>query len=94
MIAMPMTIAGLLVTESAVIGVVAAVAGVVLTLLGTWLAGQVLGGYLKLDLNAFMLTTSQAQALVAFISVSVLAGLIPAVMAYRSSLQDGMRARF
>ena len=92
--AQPMTIAGLLVTESAVIGVVAAVAGVVLTLLGTWLAGQVLGGYLKLDLNAFMLTTSQAQALVAFISVSVLAGLIPAVMAYRSSLQDGMRARF
>lgn len=92
--AQPRTIAGLLVVEATLIGATAAIGGLLLTLAGTWLAGQLLGAYLKLDLSAIMLTASQALALAAFIGVSILTGLIPAVMAYRSSLQDGMRARY
>lgn len=92
--AQPRTIAGLLVVEAAFISAAAAACGVILTLGGTWLAGQVLGAFLKLDLNAIMLLPSQIQALVAFVSVSVVTGLVPALLAYRSSLQDGMRSRY
>ena len=92
--AQPLTIAGLLVVEAAFISTAAAACGVILTLAGTWIASQVLGAFLKLDLNAIMLLPSQIQALIAFVSVSVVTGLVPAMLAYRSSLQDGMRSRF
>ena len=92
--AQPLTIAGLLVVEAAFISAAAAACGVILTLGGTWIASQVLGAFLKLDLNAIMLLPSQIQALIAFVSVSVVTGLVPAMLAYRSSLQDGMRSRF
>jgi putative ABC transport system permease protein len=92
--AQPTTIAALLVVEAAFISVAAAICGVVLTLGGTWIASQVLGAFLKLDLNAIMLMPSQMQALAAFVGVSVVTGLVPAVLAYRSSLQDGMRSRY
>lgn len=92
--AQPLAIAGLLVVEAVLISLAAALSGLVLTLLGTWVAGQVLGGTLKLDLNAVMVTVRQGQALLAFIGVSAVTGLVPAFLAYRSSLQDGMRARY
>jgi putative ABC transport system permease protein len=92
--AQPQTIAGLLVVEAGLISLASAVSGLVLTLIGTWLAGLWLGGALKLDLNAVMVTPSQGLALLAFIGVSVVTGLVPALMAYRASLQDGMRARY
>ena len=92
--AQPLAIAGLLVVEAVLISLAAALSGLVLTLLGTWVAGQVLGGTLKLDLNAVMVTIRQGQALLAFIGVSAVTGLVPAFLAYRSSLQDGMRARY
>ncbi|MAV46492.1 MAG: ABC transporter permease [Alphaproteobacteria bacterium TMED89] len=92
--AQPITVAVLLVLESMVISVCAAGLGLVLTLLGTLTAGQVLGGFLKLELSAVTLSAGQVQALLAFVVVSAVTGLIPAFMAYRTSLQDGMRARF
>ena len=92
--AQPITVAVLLVLESMVISVCAAGLGLVLTLLGSLMAGQVLGGFLKLELNAVTLSAGQVQALLAFVVVSAVTGLIPAFMAYRTSLQDGMRARF
>ena len=92
--AQPITVAVLLVLESMVISVCAAGLGLVLTLLGTLTAGQGLGGVLKLELDAVTLSAGQVQALLAFVVVSAVTGLIPAFMAYRTSLQDGMRARF
>lgn len=92
--AQPTTIAALLVVEAAFISAAAALCGVLLTLGGTWIASQVLGAFLKLDLNAIMLMPSQLQALAAFVGVSVVTGLVPAMLAYRSSLQDGMRSRY
>lgn len=92
--AQPGSIALLLVLESMFISACAAMSGVVLTLFGTWMAGQLLGAFLKLDLTAIMLTVGQGQALAAFVAVSAITGLIPAFMAYRSSLQDGMRTRY
>ena len=49
---------------------------------------------LKLDLGATLLTPSQALALLAFIGVSAASGVPAGLLAYRTSLQDGMRARF
>lgn len=92
--AQPGTIATLLMVEAVVISFAAALSGVILTLAGTWIAGQILGAFLKLDLNAIMLLPSQMQALIAFVGVSVFTGLVPAFLAYRSSLQDGMRSRY
>ena len=56
--------------------------------------GAVLGSVLKLDLGTTLLTPSQALALLAFIAVSAASGVPAGLLAYRTSLQDGMRARF
>ena len=92
--AQPGLIGGLLVLEALVIGLIAAAVGLLLAIVGTALAGSVLGSVLKLDLGATLLTPSQALALLAFIGVSAASGVPAGLLAYRTSLQDGMRARF
>ena len=85
---------GLLVLEALVIGLIAAAAGLVLALIGSAVAGAMLGSVLKLDLGATLVTPSQALALVAFVGVSAASGVPAGVLAHRTSLQDGMRPRF
>jgi len=92
--AQPGLIGGLLVLEALVIGLIAAAVGLLFAIVGTALAGSVLGSVLKLDLGATLLTPSQALALAAFIGVSAASGVPAGLLAYRTSLQDGMRARF
>lgn len=92
--AQPALIGGLLVLEALVIGLIAAAAGLVLALIGSAVAGAMLGSVLKLDLGATLVTPSQALALVAFVGVSAASGVPAGVLAHRTSLQDGMRPRF
>ena len=89
----PMVVAALLVVEAFLIGLSAAALGLVLAIGGTLVASGVLSTYLRLDFGALDLSAEQALALVAFVLVSALAGLIPAVLAYQKSVQDGMRPR-
>ncbi|VAX36202.1 hypothetical protein MNBD_PLANCTO03-944 [hydrothermal vent metagenome] len=82
---------GLIVTESAVLGLLGAAAGVVLALLG----GQVVATTLKAKLGILVTPTFPPVWVLLVVAIAVLlaavAGLVPAVAAYRTSVAKNLR---
>ena len=82
---------GLVITESAVIGAIGAVAGLALSIAGCWIVAGILKDRLgivvqpafTLDLTLFVLLGS--------VFLAALAGVIPAILAYRTPVANNLK---
>jgi putative ABC transport system permease protein len=82
---------GLILTESAILGVIGAVAGVALALAGGWLVSLVARQRLGLVLEPWPSPRWAAGVAIAAVLLAALAGIIPAVMAYRTSVARNLK---
>lgn len=82
---------GLVVTESAVLGMLGAAAGVLIALLGAWLVAGVMRNRLGLVVDPSLSGQWLVAVLLAAVALAAAAGLIPAVMAYRTSVARNLR---
>ncbi|MEM9625550.1 MAG: ABC transporter permease [Pseudomonadota bacterium] len=91
--ARPRTVLGLLVAEAGLLGFLGAILGVVLLYLALLIVRPLVDATYGLYLDIDWLTSRELFYLLAVISVGLLAGLLPAIHAYRLSLADGMMVR-
>jgi putative ABC transport system permease protein len=91
--ARPRTVLGLLVAEAGLLGLLGTVFGVVLLYLALLIVRPLVDAAYGLYLDIGWLTVRELSSLLAVISVGLLAGLLPALYAYRLSLADGMMVR-
>ncbi|MGI9492028.1 MAG: ABC transporter permease [Geminicoccaceae bacterium] len=91
--ARPRTVLGLLVTEAGLLGLVGTVLGVILLYLALLIIRPVVDSEFGLYLEIDGLTSREWLFLGAIIVAGLLAGLLPALRAYRLSLADGMMVR-
>ncbi len=91
--ARPRTVLGLLVAEAGLLGLLGTVFGVVLLYLALLFVRPLVDAAYGLHLDIGWLTARELFSLLAVISVGLLAGLLPALYAYRLSLADGMMVR-
>ncbi len=91
--ARPRTVLGLLVAEAGLLGLLGTVFGVVLLYLALLIVRPLVDAAYGLYLDIGWLTARELFSLLAVISVGLLAGLLPALYAYRLSLADGMMVR-
>ena len=91
--ARPRTVLGLLVAEAGLLGLLGTVFGVVLLYLALLIVRPLVDAAYGLHLDIGWLTVRELFSLLAVISVGLLAGLLPALYAYRLSLADGMMVR-
>jgi putative ABC transport system permease protein len=91
--ARPRTVLGLLVTEAGLLGLVGTVLGVILLYLALLIARPIVDSEFGLYLEIDGLTSREWLLLGAIIVAGLLAGLLPALRAYRLSLADGMMVR-
>lgn len=82
---------GLVLTESAVLGLLGAAAGVVLCLLGSQLVATVMRGRLGLVVEPILPPDSALLVCAATIMLASLAGLTPALMAYRTPVARNLK---
>ena len=82
---------GLLLTESALIGLLGAVAGVLLALIGAMLVSSVLKDRLGLAIQPVFTPSWSLGVVVATVLLAALAGLLPAIMAYRTSVANNLK---
>jgi putative ABC transport system permease protein len=81
----------LVVTESAFIGLVGAGLGLVLGLIGTSIAAGVLRTWLGLVIETGLTPTIASGIVLATLLLAIVAGIVPAVMAYRTSVMRNLR---
>lgn len=86
-----MRVFGLVVTESAVIGLLGAVCGVALAVIGAGVVAGVLKERLGLVIQPTFTASWGLGVIVATVGLAALAGLIPAVMAYRTSVANNLK---
>ncbi|MGI9450988.1 MAG: ABC transporter permease [Geminicoccaceae bacterium] len=91
--ARPRTVLGLLVTEAGLLGLVGTVLGVILLYLALLIVRPIVDSEFGLYLEIDGLTSREWLLLGAIIVAGLLAGLLPALRAYRLSLADGMMVR-
>ncbi|MEZ5933651.1 MAG: ABC transporter permease [Alphaproteobacteria bacterium] len=91
--ARPRTVLGLLVAEAGLLGLLGAVLGVVLLYLVLLVVRPLVDTEFGLYLEIGWLTSREQLSLVAIVVAGLLAGLLPALRAYRLSLADGMMVR-
>jgi putative ABC transport system permease protein len=89
----PGTIALLTVLEAALLSLAGAVAGTALFLTGLAVAGPLADQAFGLYLPFTLPTAREAAILGIFVLAGIVAGLFPALRAYRISLADGMTIR-
>lgn len=82
---------GLVVTESAVIGSIGAVAGVLLALVGTRVVAGILRDELGLVIEPVFTARVVMVVAMASVGLSALAGIVPAVVAYRTSVAKHLK---
>lgn len=82
---------GLVLTESAILGILGALAGVALALVGARLVTEILKQRLGLVVDPALPPTILFAVSIATIALAALAGVIPAVMAYRTSVARNLR---
>lgn len=82
---------GLVVTESAVIGLLGAAAGVALAWIGAAATARVLEGAVGLVIRPVFGLESTGGVVAGAVLLASLAGVIPAVMAYRTSVANNLR---
>ncbi len=91
--AQPWHIAALLVFESTLLATAAATLGLLLTTLAFALLAPLIGRNSGLYLQPMQASPHEAALLATVIVAGMLAGLIPACMAYRNTLADGLTVR-
>ena len=91
--ARPRTVLGLLVAEAGLLGLLGTCLGVVLLYLALVIVRPLVDNAYGLYLDIGWLTARELFSLLAVLSVGLLAGLLPALYAYRLSLADGMMVR-
>lgn len=91
--ARPRTVLGLLVAEAGLLGLLGTFLGVVLLYLALLILRPLVDAAYGLYLDIGWLTARELFSLLAVISIGLLAGLLPALYAYRLSLADGMMVR-
>jgi putative ABC transport system permease protein len=82
---------GLVVTESAVIGLLGAIAGVAVAALGAWLASTIMKERLGLLIDPSLQPIAVIGVSVSTIVLAAAAGLAPAIVAYRNSVARNLR---
>jgi putative ABC transport system permease protein len=82
---------GLVVTESAILGVIGAIVGVVLAFVGTNLVAGILKERLGLVVDPALPGPGLIVVAIATVVLAALAGIVPAVMAYRTSVARNLR---
>jgi putative ABC transport system permease protein len=91
--ARPRTVLGLLVAEAGLLALLGALLGVVLLYLALWIVRPLVDAEFGLYLEIGWLTRRELLSLLAIVAAGLLAGLLPALRAYRLSLADGMMVR-
>ncbi|MEM7041934.1 MAG: ABC transporter permease [Pseudomonadota bacterium] len=91
--ARPRTVLGLLVAEAGLLGLLGAGLGVILLYLALVIIRPLVDAEFGLYLEIGWLTTRELLSLLAIVVAGLLAGLLPALRAYRLSLADGMMVR-
>jgi len=91
--ARPRTVLGLLVAEAGLLGLLGALLGVVLLYLALVIIRPLVDAEFGLYLDITWLTSRELLSLLAIVVAGLLAGLLPALRAYRLSLADGMMVR-
>jgi len=91
--ARPVTILGLLTTEAGLLTVAGVLLGVALLYAALWGLAPVIDRTYGLQIGIDAPTTHELTMLGAIVLAGVIAGLIPALSAYRYSLADGMTVR-
>jgi len=91
--ARPRTVLGLLVAEAGLLGLLGALLGVVLLYLALLIIRPLVDAEFGLYLEIGWLTPRELLSLIAIVVAGLLAGLLPALRAYRLSLADGMMVR-
>jgi putative ABC transport system permease protein len=82
---------GLIVTESAIIGLLGAALGIVLALVGNQIVASIMKQRLNLVIDTRIPLIALLAVIVATILIASLAGIIPAVMAYRTPVARNLR---
>jgi putative ABC transport system permease protein len=89
--ATPMRIAGLVITESAIVGLLGAASGLVLFVLGGFIAVGIVQSELGLVLRLQPDPRDVVIVILGTLGLSMLAGLIPAVIGYRTDVVRQLR---
>lgn len=82
---------GLVITESALIGIFGALAGIVLALVGSLAAASLMKEYIGLAISPIVPLRELIIVTLATIALACIAGLIPAVSAYRTAVATNLR---
>jgi putative ABC transport system permease protein len=82
---------GLIITESAVIGLLGAAAGIALAAIGAWVGAGVMKQRLGLVIEPELSATALIAVIIATIVLASLAGLAPAMVAYRTAVAKNLR---
>ncbi len=91
--ARPRTVLGLLVAEAGLLGLLGATLGVALLYLALVIIRPIVDAEFGLYLEIGWLTPRELLSLLAIVVAGLLAGLLPALRAYRLSLADGMMVK-
>ncbi len=91
--ARPRTVLGLLVAEAGLLGLLGAILGVVLLYLALVIIRPLVDAEFGLYLEIGWLTPREQLSLLAIVVAGLVAGLLPALRAYRLSLADGMMVK-
>lgn len=86
-----MRIFGLVITESAVIGVIGAVAGLAISIAGCWLVAGILKDRLGLVVQPAFTLDLTLFVLLGTVILAALAGVIPAILAYRTPVANNLK---
>lgn len=91
--ARPRTVLSLLVAEAGLLGLLGALLGIVLLYLALLIIRPLVDAEFGLYLEIGWLTARELLSLLAIVAAGLVAGLLPALRAYRLSLADGMMVR-
>lgn len=89
--ASPARIFSLVMTECAIIGLAGALSGVVLAFVASLLAADVLKDRLGIMIDPALPPVSLVMLLAATVVLAIVAGLIPAILAYRTSVAENLK---
>lgn len=82
---------GLVITESAVLGLLGAVSGVVLGIVGLWVASAILKANTGIIITPELSARGTVTVAMATVALACLAGVVPAALAYRTGVANNLK---